>query len=208
MLIVGLTGGIGSGKTSLAEALARRGAVVLDIDGLGRQVIGHGGTAVEAVVERFGERVRHPEGGIDRAALAEIVFHDDEALSDLTAISHPRINELIDEAVDAIGEDSIVIYDMAVLAESHLGWSNRHPYEIVITVEAPPEVRFERLRQRGMSPEDARSRMESQATDEERQAVADYIVANQGDIADLDHVAGEVWSELQRLHDQKRRPLR
>jgi len=207
MLIVGLTGGIGSGKTSLAEALARRGAVVLDVDGLGRQVIGHGGSAVEAVVERFGPQVRHPEGGVDRAALAEIVFHDEQALSDLTDISHPRINQLLDEAVERISDDSIVVYDMAVLAESELGWSNRHPYEIVITVEAPPEVRFERLRRRGVSPEDARARMESQASDEERRAVADYVVANQGDLEDLDHVAGEVWSELQRLHDQKRRPL-
>lgn len=210
MLIVGLTGGIGSGKTALSDALARRGAVVIDVDGLGRQVIGHGGSAVEAVVERFGDRVRSPSGDIDRAALSEIVFADEEALADLEAISHPAINELLDQQIDAIAgehapgaDDPIVVLDMAVLVESSLGWENRHRYEVVIVVEAPLDVRFERLAARGLDREQAEARMAAQASDEERRAVAHFVVSNAGSLEDLNHVAGEVWAELQRLHAEK-----
>ena len=203
MLIVGLTGGIGTGKTSLSEALARRGAVVIDVDGLGRQVIGHGGSAVEAVVARFGESVRSSSGDIDRAALSEIVFADEQALTDLNAISHPAINDLIDATIDELPEDAIVILDMAVLVESSLGYDNRHRYEVVIVVEAPLELRLERLAGRGMTAEDAQARMDAQATDEERRAVAHYVLNNAGSLEDLNAAAGEVWAELQRLHAQK-----
>lgn len=203
MLIVGLTGGIGSGKSSLGDALARRGAVVIDVDGLGRQVIGHGGSAVEAVVDRFGETVRSGSGEIDRAALADIVFGDPEALADLTAISHPAINELIDQRIDELPSDSIVVLDMAVLVESSLGYDNRHRYEVVIVVEAPLDLRLVRLAERGMDAEDARARMDSQASDEERRAVAHYVVNNAGTLEDLNHVAGDIWAELQRLDSER-----
>ncbi len=203
MLIVGLTGGIGSGKTSLSEALARRGAVVIDVDGLGRQVIGHGGSVVDHVVARFGESVRSDDGDIDRARLATIVFDDDQALADLTAISHPAINELIDEQIDALPEDSIVVLDMAVLVESSLGYDNRHRYEIVVVVEAPMDLRIARLLDRGMDTAEAQARITSQATDEDRRGVAHYIVNNAGSLDDLNHVAGDIWAELQRLHSQK-----
>ncbi len=203
MLIVGLTGGIGTGKTSLSEALARRGAIVIDVDGLGRQVIGHGGSAVEAVVERFGESIRSPQGDIDRAKLAELVFGNESALSDLTSISHPAINDLIDLTVDDLPEDSIIVLDMAVLVESRLGYDNRHRYELVIVVEAPMDLRLERLEQRGMTAQDAQARMESQATDEERRAAAQYVVTNGGSLEKLNATAGEIWSELQRLHSEK-----
>ncbi len=203
MLIVGLTGGIGSGKTSLSEALARRGAVVIDVDGLGRQVIGHGGSVVDAVVARFGEDVRSGDGDIDRARLSEIVFGDDQALADLTAISHPAINDLIDEQIDALAEDSIVVLDMAVLVESNLGYDNRHRYEIVVVVEAPMDLRLTRLAERGMDAEAAQARISAQASDEQRQGVAHYIVNNAGTLDDLNHVAGDIWAELQRLHSQK-----
>ncbi|MCB0992865.1 MAG: dephospho-CoA kinase [Acidimicrobiales bacterium] len=203
MLIVGLTGGIGAGKSTVAEALARRGAVVIDVDGLGRQIIGHGGSAVEEVVARFGEQVRSSAGDIDRAALASIVFSDSQALADLNAISHPRINELIDSTVDRLPGDSIVVLEMAVLVESTLGWDNRHRYEVVVVVEAPVEVRVSRLLGRGMSTEDARARIESQVSDEERRAVANYVIGNIGTVDDLSHSVGELWSELQRLHAEK-----
>ena len=203
MLIVGLTGGIGAGKSTVAEALARRGAVVIDVDGLGRQIIGHGGSAVEEVVARFGEQVRSSAGDIDRAALASIVFSDSQALADLNAISHPRINELIDSTVDRLPGDSIVVLEMAVLVESTLGWDNRHRYEVVVVVEAPVDVRVSRLLGRGMSTEDARARIESQVSDEERRAVANYVIGNIGTVDDLSHSVGELWSELQRLHAEK-----
>lgn len=203
VLIVGLTGGIGTGKTTLGEALARRGAVVVDVDGLGRQVIGHGGSAVEEVIARFGERVRSDQGDIDRAALADIVFGDDQALGDLTAISHPAINALIDTTVDKLPDDAIVVLDMAVLAESSLGYDNRHRYELVIVVEAPIDLRFQRLEQRGLAVEDAQARMDAQATDDERQALAHYLVTNAGSLDDLNSTAGEIWGELQRLHAEK-----
>ncbi|MDG2261300.1 MAG: dephospho-CoA kinase [Actinomycetota bacterium] len=203
MLIVGLTGGIGTGKTTLGEALARRGAVVVDVDGLGRQVIGHGGSAVEEVIARFGERVRSDQGDIDRAALADIVFGDDQALGDLSAISHPAINTLIDTTVDKLPDDAIVVLDMAVLAESSLGYDNRHRYELVVVVEAPIDLRFQRLEQRGLTVEEAKARMDAQATDDERQALAHYLVTNAGSLDDLNSTAGEIWGELQRLHAEK-----
>lgn len=203
MLIVGLTGGIGAGKSTVAAALARRGAVVIDVDGLGRQVIGHGGSAVEEVVSRFGEQVRSPEGDIDRAALASIVFSDPDALADLNSISHPRINELIDSSVDQVPEDSIVVLEMAVLVESKLGWDNRHRYAVVVVVEAPIDIRIERLIERGMTADDARARIESQVSDEERREVANFVIGNLGTIDDLSHSVGELWNQLQRLHAEK-----
>jgi len=203
VLIVGLTGGIGTGKTTLSEALARRGAVVIDVDGLGRQVIGHGGSAVDDVVSRFGQRVRSEQGDIDRAALADIVFGDDQALADLTAISHPAINDLIDLTVGELPDDAIVVLDMAVLTESSLGYDNVHRYELVVVVEAPDDLRFQRLEERGLSVEDAKARMDAQATDEERRSLAHYVVSNAGSLDDLNSTAGEIWSELQRLHAEK-----
>ena len=213
MLIVGLTGGIGAGKTTLSEALARRGAVVIDIDGLGRQVIGHGGSVVDDVVARFGEDVRSEHGDIDRVRLAELVFDDEDAMAALTAISHPAINNLIDAAIDSIiGDDSsgngvvdetIVVLDMAVLVESALGWDNKHRYEVVVTVEAPLHLRLERLERRGLSLADAEVRIAAQATDEQRREAAQFVVTNGGTIEDLNNTAGEVWAELQRLHAEK-----
>jgi dephospho-CoA kinase len=203
MLIVGLTGGIGAGKSTAADALARRGAIVIDVDGLGRQVIGHGGTAVDAVVARFGPTVRSAAGDIDRQALASIVFHDTQALADLEAISHPAINTLIDAHIDTLPDDSIVVLEMAVLVESKLGWDNRHRYEVVVVVEAPPEMRLERLIGRGMSANDATARMQAQATDEERRAAAHFVIVNVGTPEQLAGTIGELWSELQRLHAEK-----
>jgi len=203
MLIVGLTGGIGAGKSTAATALARRGAVVVDVDGLGRQVLGHGGSAIEAVVERFGDLVRSESGDIDRRALAEIVFNDERALKDLEAISHPAINDLIDKTVDEFPHDSIVVLEMAVLVESTLGYNNRHRYEVVVVIEAPTDVRLRRLLDRGMTQEDVMARMDAQATDDERRAAAHFVIGNQGTPEQLADSVGELWSALQGLHTQK-----
>lgn len=207
MLVVGLTGGIGVGKSTVARLLADRGAVVVDVDGLGRSVIAPGGRAVEAVVQRFGEQVRGDDGGVDRAALAGIVFGDEEQLAALNGISHPAMNELLDEAVDVAledGADPIVVFDLAVLVESSLGQDTRHPYEVVVAVEAPLDVRLDRIEARGMSRDDATARIESQATDDDRRAVAQFIVGNGGGLDALAGAVDELWSELEQLHDAKR----
>jgi dephospho-CoA kinase len=209
VLIIGLTGGIGSGKSTVAEMLGRRGAVVIDVDGLGRAVIAPDGRAVDAVVNRFGEYVRGPDGGIDRAALASIVFGDESQLLALNEISHPMINELLDEAIEEVingpadSADNIVVMDMAVLLESQLGSVSRHSYEIVVTVEAPLPVRLERLEGRGMTRDDAVARIENQASDDDRRAIAQYVVGNGGDLEDLTASVGKLWADLQRVHASK-----
>ncbi len=209
MLIVGLTGGIGVGKSTVTKLLAARGAVTVDVDALGRAVIAPGGGAVDAVVERFGSSVRGDDGGIDRAALAGIVFGDEENLAALNALSHPAINEMLDAAVDdavAATEDStrlIVVFDMAVLVESTLGQDTRHPYEVVVSVEAPLPIRLDRLEGRGMSREDATARIDSQVTDDERRAVAQFIVGNGGDLDALADAVDELWSQLVELNAQR-----
>ena len=209
MLVVGLTGGIGVGKSTVAGLLADRGAAVVDVDGLGRDVIAPGGRAVEAVVARFGEEVRASDGGIDRAALAGIVFGDEEQLAALNDISHPAIDELLDERVETLvpdgddDRDTIVVFDMAVLVESTLGMQTRFPYELVVTVEAPMDVRLDRIEERGMSREDAAARIESQASDEDRRAVSQFILGNGGDMAALEEAVQGLWDELGRLHSAK-----
>ena len=201
MLIVGVTGGMGAGKSTVAEFLSSRGAEVVDVDALGRQIIEPGGTAVSSVVARFGDSVLGSDGGIDRAALASIVFDDEEQLTALEEISHPAINELLDRRVETIRElNAIVVYDMAVLFESQLGYANTHPYEIVVVVEAPISDRLDRLEtQRGVSREDALARIESQASDEERRSVAQFVIANGGDLVSLAAAVDELWNELERL---------
>lgn len=199
MQVVGLTGGIGSGKSTVAAMFADRGAEVIDVDQLGRAVIAPGGAAVEAVVKRFGTEVRAADGSIDRGALAPIVFGDPAALADLNAISHPAIDALLDEQLDRLAvdrPDGVVILDMAVLTESTLGRTIRHPYRQVVVVEAPTDVRIARLIARGHTPEDAAARMASQTGDAERRAIADFVITNDGDLAVLRERVDRVWAEL------------
>ncbi|MBJ82748.1 MAG: dephospho-CoA kinase [Acidimicrobiaceae bacterium] len=206
MLIVGVTGGMGAGKSTVAEFLSTLGAEVIDVDALGRQIIEPGGTAVSSVVARFGDSVSGSDGGIDRAALASIVFDDEEQLTALEEISHPAINELLDRRVETIREpNAIVVYDLAVLVESRLGYANTHPYEVVVVVEAPMPDRLNRLEtHRGVSREDALARIESQASDEERRSVAQFVIANGGDLVSLAAAVDELWNELERLLASKR----
>ncbi len=203
MLIIGLTGGIGAGKTTVAELLGRQGAVLIDVDALGREVIGPGGSAVEAVVARFGEDLRSSDGSIDRPSLANLVFGNPESLAALNAISHPAIDALLDERLTEIADrapDSVVVLDMAVLTESDLGRGISHPYELVTVVEAPKGLRIERLVERGLTAEDAEARMASQATDDERRALADYVIDNGSHLDHLAEAVAELWTRLRRLH--------
>ena len=206
MLIVGLTGGIGAGKSTVARLLAGHGAAVVDVDALGREIIAPGGSAVQAVLERFGSELAGPDGGIDRPALASIVFNDPDELADLNDISHPAINELLDERIESIGEagtTDVVVLDMAVLTESTLGRDTRFPYEIVVTVEAPPDIRLERLIERGMTSEDAKARLASQATDEQRREVSNFVIGNGGGNDELADATEKLWDALCRLADER-----
>ena len=187
MKVVGLCGGIGAGKSTVARLLAERGAVVVDVDALGRSVLNHD-EVLHAVVAEFGDGVLDADGGIDRAALAREVFSCEGRLTDLEAISHPAIDREIARHLEALASDppDLVVLDMAVLVESDLGkLSDGRGYTEVVVVEAHADVRLERLVARGMAADDARARMAAQATDAERRAVADHVLVNDGDEADL-----------------------
>jgi dephospho-CoA kinase len=196
-LVIGLTGGIGSGKSTVSAMLARHGAVVVDMDGLGREVIAPHGRAVAAVVDEFGPLVADADGHIDRAALAAVVFGRPDELARLTAISHPAINAELSERLDTLPASSIVVLDMAILVESHLGrLPDGRGYTRVIAVEAPAAVRVERAVARGMRADDVRARVASQASDEARRAVADRVVVNDGDLAALTARVDALWLEI------------
>ena len=196
-LVVGLTGGIGSGKSTVAGLLAAHGAAVIDVDALGRSVIAPGGRAETAVLAEFGPGVADADGHIDRAALAGSVFGDAAALARLTAISHPAINAELVERIDALSDDAIVVLDMAILVESHLGRIDpAHSYSRVVVVEAPEELRVERAVARGMREADVRARIASQATDAERRAAADVVVANDTDLATLQARTDRLWEQI------------
>jgi dephospho-CoA kinase len=193
--VVGLTGGIGSGKSTVAAMLGALGAFVIDCDGLGRQVIEPHGRAYARVVERFGPGIVRDDGQIDRGALAAIVFRDEDELAALNAISHPAIDAEIAERIADASADQLVVLDMAVLVETDLGAGQ---YDTVVVVETPLDVRLTRLEQRGMTEDDARARIASQATDDQRRAVADYVIDNGGDIGDLRDEVATLWDELTR----------
>lgn len=178
--VVGLTGGIGVGKSTAAAILADLGAIVVDCDQIGRDVARSDGAAYPGMVERFGPGVVGDDGEINRPALASIVFNDPAALADLNAITHPAIDAVIAERIAAAPADATVILDMAVLVESDLG---KGQYSEVLVIEAPLQDRLDRLsQQRGMDPADARARIASQVSDDERRAVADHVVVNDGHV--------------------------
>lgn len=198
MRIVGLTGGMGAGKSTVAAMLAGRGAAVIDVDALGREVLEPGGEAYTAVVARFGPVVVAGDGRIDRAALAGVVFDNPAALADLQAISHPAINRVLDRLLDGV-EAGVVVLDMAILVESHLGRDlpSGRGYDTVVVVEAPLEVRVARLvSARGVDEADARARVAAQASDEARRAVADHVIVNDGDLAALEVQVDALWRDL------------
>jgi dephospho-CoA kinase len=198
MLIIGLTGGIGSGKSTVASMLGDRGATVIDVDALGRVVIAPGGRAEAAVVAEFGDGIADADGHIDRAALARAVFGRPDELARLTAISHPAINAEMAARLDELSAGSIVVLDMAILVESNLGrGDSAHSYSRVVVVEAPEALRIERAVQRGMAEADVRARISSQATDEQRRAVADAVIANDGDLDELVARVDALWSTIE-----------
>jgi len=198
MLIVGLTGGIGSGKSTVARLLADRGAVIVDVDAVGRAVIAPGGRAEAGVLAEFGSGIAAADGTIDRPSLARVVFEHPQALARLNAISHPAINAELTDRMGSLPRDSVVVYDMAILVESNLGREDpSHRYTHVVVVEAPLTLRIERAVARGMAEADAHARAAAQATDEQRRAVADLVIRNDADLTALEEIVAEAWTTIQ-----------
>lgn len=198
--MVGLTGGIGAGKSTAAARFAELGAAVIDVDAVGRDVLAPGGRAEQGVIDAFGPGITDDDGEIDRSRVAAEVFGRPDRLAALEAVSHPAINAELDIKLQGLadsGEVHVVVLDMAVLTESRLGQlESGRGYTQVVVVEAPEAVRLPRLLERGLTEEQARARMASQATDEQRRALADHVIVNDGTPQELAAAVDRVWAEL------------
>jgi dephospho-CoA kinase len=196
--MIGLTGGIGAGKSTVAASLARRGAIVLDADAIAREVVEPGMPALAELVERFGADILLPDSSLDRAALAERAFVSDETRKDLEAITHPAIGAEFIRRVSEVPKDAIVVHDVPLLVEANRAGD----YAGVIVVDAPVEVRLARLVDRGVTREDAERRIALQASDEARRKVATWWIDNAGDLDALEEQVEAVWTDLQKLRDE------
>lgn len=189
---VGLTGGLGSGKSTVAALLGEHGAVIIDADVVAREVVRAGTPGFAAVVARFGPDVVGRDGELDRAALARIVFADGAALDELNAIVHPLVGSRSAELAAAVPPGAVVVHDIPLLAEN--GLADR--FDTVVVVEADREIRLARLAERGLTRAEAEARMAAQATDEKRRAIADEIVRNDGDLDSLARQVDRLWDRL------------
>jgi dephospho-CoA kinase len=194
VLLVGLTGGIGSGKSTVTRLLERRGAVVIDADQLAREAIAKGTAGFDRVVDAFGGAVLTSEGDLDRETLAASIFSDPARKAALEAIVHPEVARRFGEQVDALRTtDRVVVYVTPLLVELGLAPA----FDVVVIVTASPHLRVSRVASgRGLSPEDVRGRMAVQATDEQRMEVADVLVDNDGSLAELERQVDRLWDEL------------
>lgn len=194
MLRVGLTGGIGSGKSEVSRRLAALGAVVIDADVVAREVVSPGTPGLAAVVAEFGRDVLRPDGSLDRDRLGAIVFTDPAARARLNAIVHPLVGVATAQRFAEAPADAIVVHDVPLLVEVGLAAA----YDAVIVVAASPDTQLARLVDiRGMTPEDARDRIAAQAPLADKIAVADYVIANDGHRDDLLDAVQTVWRALQ-----------
>lgn len=193
MIKVGLTGGIGSGKSEVARLLAGHGAVVIDADALAREAVAPGSAGLAKVVEEFGTDVLNADGSLDRSKLAQVVFADSERLATLNAIIHPFVRRRSAEIEAAAPADAVVVEDVPLLVENNL----EGRYDVVVVVDASPETQVGRLTLvRGMSEPDALARMSAQVTREQRAAVADVIINNDGDLGALQTQTDALWGRL------------
>ena len=193
MLKVGLTGGIGSGKSEVSRRLVSLGAVLVDADAVAREVVEPGTPGLAAVVEEFGEDILRPDGTLDRDRLGSIVFADDARRASLNAIVHPLVGRRMQELVEEAPEDAVVVYDVPLLAENDLAGL----YDVVVVVDTPVEEQVRRLTElRGMTEEAARARIAAQATRERRRAVADRVIDNSGTLESLTAQVDKLWAEL------------
>jgi dephospho-CoA kinase len=189
---VGLTGGIGSGKSEVARLLVKHGAVLVDSDVLAREAVAPGSAGLAAVTEEFGESVLRPDGSLDRAGLGAIVFADPARRERLEEIIHPYVRARAVEISRTAPPHTVVIHDVPLLTEKRLG----DLYDVVVVVDVPVEVQLDRLRRRRMSEADAKARIAAQATREQRLAIADYVVDNSGSLAQLRAEVDDLWSIL------------
>ncbi|MCL9664909.1 dephospho-CoA kinase [Curtobacterium albidum] len=200
MRIIGLTGGIAAGKSTVSRRWAEHGAVVVDADGLARQAVAPGSPGLARVAERFGPGVLAPDGSLDRPALGSIVFADAAARKDLEGITHPEVWRLAQQAFDAAeaaDPDAVVVYDVPLLAEAR--GSRPIRFDAVVVVDAPAAQRVERLvEHREMAREEAERRVGAQASDAERLALADHVVDATGSLEDTLRSADEVWQRIAR----------
>jgi dephospho-CoA kinase len=196
VIVVGLTGGIGSGKSTVSALLAERGAVIVDADAITRQLQAPGQLVLAAIVERFGPVIVAADGTLDRAALAAIVFDDPAALEELTAIVHPAVGKEIARRLEAERSGHrVVVLDIPLLVES-----GRYQVAGLVVVDVDPDVAVERLvRFRGMSEADARARMANQVSRADRLAKADWVIDNSGDLAALEEQTDAAWTWTQTL---------
>jgi dephospho-CoA kinase len=188
---VGLSGGAGAGKSTVARRLKELGAVVIDADALAREVVEPGTDGLRDVVEAFGHQVLRPDGSLDRAALAAVVFADPEQRRRLEQITHPRIAARTSEILASAPDDAVVVHDVPLLVEKGLAPA----YDVVVIVDATFEGRVQRLVGRGLSEADARARIAAQATEEERRAVADVWLENDGSTDELVRQVDLLWHE-------------
>lgn len=202
MLAVGLTGGIGSGKSATADLLVERGAVLIDADVLAREVVAPGGPAFAPLVERFGPRVVAPDGTLDRAAMAALAFGDPVALADLNAITHPAIGSAMAARTEALrGTDAVVVLAIPLLGPAH---RRSLSLDAVVVVDCPTALAVQRLvEHRGMDPADAAARVAAQISREERLALADFVVDNSEDPAHLAAEVRRLWAWLEGLRRPK-----
>lgn len=202
MLAVGLTGGIGSGKSAVADLLVERGAVLVDADQVARDVVAPGGPAYQPLVDRFGTGILQADGTIDRKALAAVAFANEETRLALNAITHPAIGVAMIEARDALADtDDIVLLAIPLLTAAHRDTVKLHK---VVVVDCPTDVALERLiSQRGFDRADAEARIRSQVSREERLEEADYVLDNSGDRAALEAEVAKLWDWLRAAAEQR-----
>jgi dephospho-CoA kinase len=193
MLKVGLTGGIGAGKSEVSRLLLSYGAMLIDADKIAREVVEPGTPGLAAVVDTFGSGILTADGTLDRPKLGSIVFADADRLAQLNAIVHPLVGARSMELERVAGAADVVIHDVPLLTENNLAAL----YDLVVVVDASPETQLDRLvRLRGMTEAEARARMAAQATRGQRRAVADLVIDNDGPLEDLEPQVREVWAEL------------
>jgi dephospho-CoA kinase len=197
VVVIGLTGGIGSGKSTVSALLAAKGAVIVDADEVVREQQRPGSAVFDAMVERFGPGIVAADGTLDRAAVADIVFGDPQALEDLNNIVHPAVGTEIARRMEALsGTDAVVVLDVPLLVEASRGYALAG----LIVIDVDPDIAVERLvMQRGMTEDDARSRISRQASREERRARADVVIDNRGTPMDLARQIDAVWDWIERL---------
>jgi dephospho-CoA kinase len=203
VLLIGLTGGIGSGKSTVSAALARRGAIVIDADAVVRELQAPGGAVLAAMVERFGPGILHADGTLDRQEVADLVFGDDEQLKALNAIVHPEVGAEIQRRMDAQRDtDHVVVLDVPLLVES-----KAYVTAGTIVIDTAPDIAVERLvEHRGFTEADARARMARQASREDRLAAADFVIRNDGAPADLEPQIEACWAWIQGLRGSEADP--